>query len=157
MATHGGLVSAPKLKLAISEAQSEDPTTVTLPNACPGAIVQLEDDNAYRAFSVSLHTPNTLPPDQWNLIKLPAEMPKAESADVEVSCEFIIVDKITCGLLDGNDLTTTFGEMGRLTSIVMHPPADCEDASEYWERRAVQMIDARETDHAPQPEQGAVW
>ena len=116
MASHGGLVSAPKLKLAISEAQSEDPTT------------------------------DTLPPDQWNLIKLPAEMPKAESADVEVSCEFIIVDKITCGLLDGNDLTTTFGEMGRLTSIVMHPPADCDDASEYWERRAVQMTAARDKD-----------
>ena len=144
MATHGGLVSAPKLKLAISEAQSDDPRTVTLPNACPGCIVQLDDETAYRAFSVSMHTPNTLPPDQWDLIKLPAEMPKAESADVEVSCEFIIVDKITCGLLDGNDLTTTFGELGRLTSIVMHPPEDCEDATEHWERRAIEMKAAQD-------------
>ena len=93
MATHGGLVSAPKLKLAIADAQSDDPRTVTLPNACPGSIVQLDDDTAYRAFSVSMTTPNTLPPDQWNMIKLPAEMPKAESADIEVNSEFIIVDK----------------------------------------------------------------
>ena len=129
-------MSAPKLKLAIAEAQSDDPHTITLPNACPGSIVQLDDETAYRAFSVSMNTPNTLPPDQWNLIKLPAEMPKAESADIEVNSEFIIVDKITCGLLDGNELTTTFGDHGKLTSIVMHPPATAEDPSEHWAQKA---------------------
>lgn len=129
-------MSAKQLKLAIADAQSDNPHTVTLPNACPGSIIQLDDDAAYRAFSVSMHTPNTLPPDQWNMIKLPSEMPTAENADIEVNSEFIMVDKITCGLLDGHELTTVFGEQGRLTGITMHPPSETENVDDYWALKA---------------------
>ena len=129
-------MSGKQLKLAISEAQSDNPHTVTLPNACPGSIIQLEDDAAYRAFSVSMHTPNTLPPDKWNMIKLPCAMPEAEHAGVKVNTEFIMVDKITCGLLDGHELTTVFGEHGRLASISMHPPSETENVDEYWAQKA---------------------
>ena len=63
-------------------------------------------------------------------------MPEAEHAGVEVNTEFIMVDKITCGLLDGHELTTVFGEHGRLASISMHPPSETENVDEYWAQKA---------------------
>lgn len=140
-------MSARDLKLAIAEAQNDDPSQITLPNACPGCIVQLQDNTACRAFSVSVHTPNTLPEDEWVMIKMPGEMPKATNAQLEVNTEFILVDKITCGLMDGNRLTTTFNEEGKLTAIVMQPPEEEDDAAQHWANKAQEFTDARKPRH----------
>ena len=135
-----GMVSPSELKLKIQQAQCGDPKTVTLPNACKGAIVQLDDENAFRVFSVSMNSPNSLPPDQWNLVKLPADMPAALQAQVKVNTTHILVDKITCGLLDGNELTTAFDENGKLETIVMCPPESCADPSMHWNEKACEFM-----------------
>ena len=104
--------------------------------------MQLDDDTAYRAFFVSMNTPNTPPPDR-EPDQTTGRNAKAESADIEVNSEFIIVDKITCGLLDGNELTTTWRHENSVYCDA--PTGTAEDPSEHWaKRRRIQRHPSKE-------------
>ena len=147
-AQSGHMVSAQKLINSLQLAQTDDPACVTLPNACAGHLVELQDGVKCRVFSVGLSTPNALPPDNWESVELPNAMPEATDGTV-IDDTHVLVDQITCGLIGCNQITTVFGEHGTLDALHLHPPEGTDDASTYWADNSAQIKGALP---APKPD-----
>ena len=91
--------SKQKLTHVMERMQSSDHNSVTIPNMCTNEIVKLADNRLLRCFSVSLRRPHDLPPDRWELVKLPTQMPKLKKQKgmkmANVDSNQILVDHVT--------------------------------------------------------------
>tara|TARA_Y100000996_G_scaffold364265_1_gene308395 strand:+ start:90 stop:566 length:477 start_codon:yes stop_codon:yes gene_type:complete len=134
-----------KLAHSMVEMQCMDPACITIPNMCANELIQLEDKTATRCFSVALCRPHDLPPDRWELVKLPHRMPKLSGArkGLQLDAEHVMVDHITLGLFNNNRLQGVFNEKGGIIAMKMFPPDGVDDASEYWADAAQELDSAR--------------
>lgn len=117
----------------------DDDDTVVLPNACPGALVQMDDDSALmRAFSILTKQPHAVPPEQWSLVTPPEPMPAIEGQ--EVAQDKLLVDHVTRGVMGDNAMQLKFDEDGALRSIRLLP-SGTGPAQEQWEAQAQMMLE----------------
>ena len=139
--------SKQKLTHVMERMQSSDYNSVTIPNMCTNEIVQLADKRLFRCFSVSLRRPHDLPPDRWELVKLPTQMPKLKKQKgikmAKVDNNHILVDHVTLGLLNKNSLQGVFDDKGSIQAIRMYPPETVENSSSYWDDKAEQLLQAQ--------------
>lgn len=138
--------SEKKLTHSMAEMQCSDPNCVTIPNMCSNEIIQLEDKKSFRCFSVALCRPHDLPPDRWEMVKLPTKMPKLKKLKKgsKLDSEHILVDHITFGLFNKNRLQGVFDESGAIKAMKMFPPDETVDSSDYWEAAAKELDKARD-------------
>ena len=140
-------VTAPKISPvanAILRAQGQDARCVTLPNTCYKSVVELDKNKFVRCFSVSLQRANQLPPDKWDLIKLPCKLPPLSvGKNKDTDLDHILVDHISIGLLQNNRLQAVIGKDNSLEAIRMFPPTECDDSGDHWTSVANQLMDAR--------------
>ena len=110
---------------AISEQlvrMQDDEDSVVLPNACSGALVQMDDDSGMvRCFSVLTRQPHTVPPENWSLVQTPEVMP-AISGQGGVMDDRFLADHVTCGIIGDNAMQLQFDDDGALRSIRLLPP-----------------------------------
>ena len=125
--------------------QCSDPSCVTIPNMCSKEIVELSDGVAFRCFSVALNRPHDLPPDRWEMIKLPTKMPKLSNLKKKTKLDdtHVLVDHITFGLFNNNRLQGVFDDKGSISAMRMFPPDGVENASEFWDAAASELDNAR--------------
>ena len=134
------LTSSQRLAHALVRAQDSDPRAASIPNMCASHTVMLKNDKTrlFRCFSVSLRRPYDLPPDKWEIVELPDDMPAPPSHCLKKGCTVdprrVVVDHITFGLLADHRLQAAVGPKGELLAIRMFPPEQDteEDASKYW-------------------------
>ncbi len=142
------LTSGERLSHALATAQDADPRAATLPNMCSNEMIQLgEDGLLVRCFSVSLRRPHDLPPDRWELVTLPNELPPV--SQVKRGCKVdnrrVMVDHITFGLMGDHRLQAAVGAKGEILAIRMYPPNEDVDAGEYWSGLADRIKSAAHT------------
>ena len=134
------LTSGAKLRHALVAAQDTDPRAASIPNMCSNHTIMLKGDQTrlFRCFSVALRRPHDLPPDKWEIVELPDDMPAPPSHCLKQGCTVdprrVVVDHITFGLLGDHRLQAAVGTYGELLAIRMFPPTQdtAEDASKYW-------------------------
>tara|TARA_B100000963_G_scaffold148645_1_gene129647 strand:+ start:2686 stop:3144 length:459 start_codon:yes stop_codon:yes gene_type:complete len=146
MATSDALISANALCGAMKALQGDDPSSVTLPNACLHSLVNYgKTDQHTRCFSIALKNAQLLPPDKWELMVFPEEMPAPKELPdgVVVHSQNVLVDHITCGLMDKHQLQGMLGANNELMAIRMFPPPTVEDASKYWDTFSNDLLEAR--------------
>jgi len=146
MSTSDALISADSLCSAMKALQGEDPGTVTLPNAALHSLVRYGKTQQHtRCFSVAIKNAQVLPPEKWELMTFPDDMPAPENLPdgVKVHPRNVLVDHISCGLLNDHQLQGMLGASNELMAIRMHPPPDTEDASAYWGSFSEELLEAR--------------
>ena len=123
-------------------AAQDDDDTVVLPNACPGALVQMDDDSGtLRCFSVLTRQPHTIPPESWSLVKTPELMP-AISGQRDVMDDRFLADHVTCGIIGESAMQLQFDDDGALRSIRLLPP-NGGSAQQHWEAQAARMLEGK--------------
>ena len=129
---------------AILRAQDQDARCVTLPNTCYKSVVELDKNKFVRCFSVSLQRANQLPPDKWDLVKLPCKLPPLSvGKNKNTDLDHILVDHISIGLLQNNRLQAVIGKDNCLEAMKMFPPHEEDDSNEHWATVASQLMAAR--------------
>ena len=119
-------------------AAQDDGDSVVLPNACPGELVQMDDDSLpIRCFSILTRQPHTIPPENWSLLKSPTLMPLI--AGQSVVDDGFLVDHVTCAVISDNAMQLNFDDDSALRSIRLLPP-DSGPAQAQWEAKAQKMI-----------------
>jgi hypothetical protein len=117
----------------------DDEDTVVLPNACPGALIQMDDDSArIRCFSILTKQPHAVPPEQWSLVTPPEPMPAIDGQ--EVASDKLLVDHVTRGVIGDNAMQLKFDEDGALRSIRLLPTGS-GPAQAQWEAQAKMMLE----------------
>ena len=118
----------------------DDEDSVVLPNACPGALVQMDDDSGMvRCFSVLTRQPHTVPPENWSLVQTPELMP-AISGQGGVMDDRFLADHVTCSIIGDNAMQLQFDDDGALRSIRLLPPGN-GPAQQQWEAQASRMLE----------------
>lgn len=120
-------------------AAQDDDDTVVLPNACPGALVQMDDDSdRVRCFSVLTRQPHAVPPENWSLVKPPDTMPSV-TGHTGVMNDRFLTDHVTRGLIGKNAMQLNFDADGALRSIRLLPP-DEGPAQQQWEAQTKHLL-----------------
>lgn len=123
-------------------AAQDDGDTVVLPNACPGELIQLEEDSGLvRCFSIMTKQPHAIPPEHWSLVKTPTLMPPI-AGQHSVCDDKFLADHVTRAVIGQNALQLNFDNDGALRSIRLLPPGN-GPAQQQWAAQAKQMIDFR--------------
>jgi len=118
----------------------DDTDTVVLPNACPGALVQMDDDSGpLRCFSILTKQPHTVPPECWSLVNSPDPMPPISGQDAVIADQFLM-DHVTRGIVGDNALQLKFDEDGALRSIRLLPSGS-GPAQAQWQAQAKMMLE----------------
>tara|TARA_Y100000593_G_scaffold50645_2_gene95281 strand:- start:455 stop:913 length:459 start_codon:yes stop_codon:yes gene_type:complete len=146
MATSDALISADSLCGAMKALQDEDPRSVTLPNACLHSLVKYgKTEQHTRCFSVAVKNAQVLPPDKWELMQFPEDMPNPDHlpSGITVHPRNVLVDHITCGLMNDHQLQGMLGAKNELMAIRMYPPPNVDDASNYWSSFSDDLLEAR--------------
>lgn len=120
--------------------QQDDDDTVVLPNACPGALIQMDDDSdLLRCFSVLTRQPHAIPPESWSLVKTPEQMPPISGREA-VADKSILVDHVTRGIMGDNAIQLLLDDDGALRSIRLLP-AGTGPPQRQWEAQAKKMLE----------------
>ena len=121
-------------------AAQDDGDTVVLPNACPGALVQMDDDSGtVRCFSILTRQPHAVPPEHWALVKTPELMPAIQGQG-DVMDDRFLADHVTRGVMGDNAMQLRFDDDGALRAIRLLPPGD-GPAQQQWEAQAKRMLE----------------
>ena len=121
-------------------AAQDDSDTVVLPNACPGALVQMDDDSGtVRCFSILTRQPHAIPPENWALVKTPQLMPTIQGQS-DVMDDRFLADHVTRGVIGDNAMQLRFDDDGALRAIRLLPPGD-GPAQAQWEAQANRMLE----------------
>ena len=120
-------------------AAQDDGDSVVLPNACPGALIQMDDDSSpVRCFSVVTRQPHAIPPESWSLVQTPDPMPDISGQEAVAKHQFL-ADHVTCGVIGDNAMQMRFDDDGALRAIRLLP-SGTGPAQQQWEAQAKKMI-----------------
>lgn len=129
------------MSTSLLEAQ-DDEDSVRLPNACSGALIQFDDQDAgqVRCFSVMTREPHVIPPDKWSLIETPSAMPPPPQGLHMLINNKFLVDHVTRGIMGDNAWQVEVNDEGALVAIRLLPPGDGK-AQDQWAAQARKMIE----------------
>lgn len=121
-------------------AAQDDGDSVVLPNACPGALIQMDDDSGpVRCFSIVTRQPHAIPPESWSLVQTPDPMPDIQGQGT-VSKHQFLADHVTRGVMGDNAMQLRFDDDGALRTIRLLP-SGTGPAQQQWEAQAKRMIE----------------
>lgn len=121
-------------------AAQDDGDSVVLPNACPGALIQMDDDSdPVRCFSILTRQPHAVPPESWALVSTPDPMPDIAGQD-SVSKNKFLADHVTRGVIGDNAMQLNFDNDGALRTIRLLP-SGAGPAQQQWKAQANRMIE----------------
>jgi hypothetical protein len=129
------------MSMALLNAQDDD-DSVRLPNACSGALIQFDDEDAghVRCFSVMTREPHVIPPEKWSMIETPTPMPAPPEGLHMLLDNKFLVDHVTRGIMADNAWQVEVNDEGALVAIRLLPPGEGK-AQEQWEVQAQKMIE----------------
>mgnify|MGYP007107056355 CR=1 FL=1 len=119
-------------------AAQDDPDTVLLPNACKSQLIELDDGDKVRCFSVLVREPHVVPPQSWCMISTPESLTPVDG--IEVVADKLMVDHVTRGIIGDSAMQVHVGRTGDVESIRLLPSHE-GSAQDYWAEQARLRLD----------------